>query len=222
MKPTLVCLTVLCGCLLVQARSSTPKNGEKKGVGDNKEFERREQPLRDGENESVSIGKNFNHLWATLKMATNDDLSRVMNVKASKMEPSIDLLLVANVKMKKVAIDEDPRLMMTRMKMVRAMVLLDTAMQCTLNEHIFDMNQCDEVESDFEEANPILDKADELYSRLCLKDISVKQAIDDPVFTALEKRIQDKTNEIKQSRTAKLWLLFSEMVGILKASWLQN
>lgn len=53
-------------------------------------------------------------------MATNDDLSHVMNVKASKMEPSVDLLLVPNVKMKKVAIDEDPRLMMTRMKMVNA------------------------------------------------------------------------------------------------------
>uniref|UniRef100_K1PS75 Uncharacterized protein n=1 Tax=Magallana gigas TaxID=29159 RepID=K1PS75_MAGGI len=78
------------------------------------------------------------------------------------------------------------------------------------------MNQCDEVEIDFEEANPILDKADELYSRLCSKDISVKQAIDDPVFTALEKRIRDKTKKIKQSRTAKLWLLFSEMVAILK------
>uniref|UniRef100_K1QPQ3 Uncharacterized protein n=1 Tax=Magallana gigas TaxID=29159 RepID=K1QPQ3_MAGGI len=89
-------------------------------------------------------------------------------------------------------------------------------MQCTLNEHIFDMNQCDEVESDFEEANPILDKADELYRRLCSRDISVKQAIDDPIFTALEKRIRDKTNEIKQSRTAKLWLLFREMVAILK------
>lgn len=57
-------------------------------------------------------------------MATNDDLSRVMNVKASKMEPSIDLLLVANVKMKKVAIDEDPRLMMTRMKMVSVVASL--------------------------------------------------------------------------------------------------
>lgn len=99
---------------------------------------------------------------------------------------------------------------------VRAMMLLDTAMQCTLNEHIFDMNQCDEVESDFEEANTILDKADELYSPLCSKNISVKQAIDDPVFTALEKRIRDKTNEIKQSRTSKLWLLLSEMVAILK------
>uniref|UniRef100_K1QFC5 Uncharacterized protein n=1 Tax=Magallana gigas TaxID=29159 RepID=K1QFC5_MAGGI len=108
------------------------------------------------------------------------------------MEPSVDLLLVANVKMKRVAIDEDPRLMMTRMKM------------------------CDEVESDFEEANPVLDKADELYSRLHSRDISVKQAIDDPIFTALEKCIRDKTNEIKQSRTAKLWHLFSEMVAILK------
>lgn len=87
---------------------------------------------------------------------------------------------------------------------VRAMMHLETAMQCTLNEHIFDMNQCDEVESDFEEANPILDKADELYIRLCSKDISVKQAIDDPVFTALEKRIRDKTKEIKKSRTTKL------------------
>uniref|UniRef100_K1QT07 Cadherin domain-containing protein n=1 Tax=Magallana gigas TaxID=29159 RepID=K1QT07_MAGGI len=78
------------------------------------------------------------------------------------------------------------------------------------------MNQCDEVESDFEEANPILDKADELYSRPCSKDISVKLAFDDPVFTALEERIRDKTNEIKQSRTAKLWLFFGEMVAILK------
>eukprot|EP00105_Crassostrea_gigas_P037914 XP_019922062.1 PREDICTED: uncharacterized protein LOC109618541 [Crassostrea gigas] len=68
MKPTLVCLTVMCGCLLVQARSSTPKNGEEKdalnrlervlknlekqGVGDNKEFERREHSLRDGDNEN--------------------------------------------------------------------------------------------------------------------------------------------------------------------------
>uniref|UniRef100_A0A8W8LWQ4 Uncharacterized protein n=1 Tax=Magallana gigas TaxID=29159 RepID=A0A8W8LWQ4_MAGGI len=68
MRPTLVCLTFLCGCLLVRARSSTPKNGEEKdalnrlervlknlekqGVGDNKKFERREHPLRDGDNEN--------------------------------------------------------------------------------------------------------------------------------------------------------------------------
>lgn len=57
------------------------------------------------------------------------------------------------------------------------------------NEYIFDMNQCDEVESDFEEVNFILDKVDELYSCLCLKDIFVKQVIDDFVFIVLEKCI---------------------------------
>jgi 5'-3' exonuclease len=99
---------------------------------------------------------------------------------------------------------------------VRAMMLLDTALQCMLNEHIFGLSQFDEIESDRKEANPILVKADELYSRVCSKGISVQQALDDPIFIALEKHIQDKTNEIKQSRTSKLWLLFIEMVAILK------
>uniref|UniRef100_A0A8W8LY58 Uncharacterized protein n=1 Tax=Magallana gigas TaxID=29159 RepID=A0A8W8LY58_MAGGI len=69
MKATLLCLAVLCGCLLVQARPR-PKNGEGKdaldrlerllenleerGIADNEKGERRRPPPRDGDNEDVT------------------------------------------------------------------------------------------------------------------------------------------------------------------------
>ena len=99
----------------------------------------------------------------------------------------------------------------------RGHMLVDTALYCLLISEIFNID----VSKLLEEPQSIMDSTElkeigKLYSQLTSGDLSVSEVYDTDVLKNLEETIRSRTEMLKQSRTAKLWLQYSEMIQILR------
>jgi len=99
----------------------------------------------------------------------------------------------------------------------RGHMLVDTALYCLLISEIFNID----VSKLLEEPQSTMDSTElreigQLYSQLTSGDLSVSEACDSDVLKNLEATIRSRTEMLKQSRTAKLWLQYSEMIQILR------
>ncbi|CAG2207340.1 unnamed protein product [Mytilus edulis] len=99
----------------------------------------------------------------------------------------------------------------------RGHMLVDTALYCLLIADIFNID----VSKLLEEPNSTLEttemkEIDELYSQLSSGELSASEAGESDVLKNLEATVRRKTEILKQSRTAKLWLQYSEMVQVLR------
>ncbi|CAG2250499.1 unnamed protein product [Mytilus edulis] len=99
----------------------------------------------------------------------------------------------------------------------RGHMLVDTALYCLLIADIFNID----VSKLLEEPNSTLEttemkEIDELYSQLSSGELSASEAGESDVLKNLEATVHRKQEILKQSRTAKLWLQYSEMVQVLR------
>ncbi|CAG2196688.1 unnamed protein product [Mytilus edulis] len=99
----------------------------------------------------------------------------------------------------------------------RGHMLVDTALYCLLIADIFNID----VSKLLEEPNSTLEttemkEIDKLYSQLSSGELSASEAGESDVLKNLEATVRRKTEILKQSRTAKLWLQYSEMVQVLR------
>ncbi|CAG2207157.1 unnamed protein product [Mytilus edulis] len=98
----------------------------------------------------------------------------------------------------------------------RGHMLVDTALYCLLIADIFNID----VSKLLEEPNSTLEttemkEIDELYSQLSSESCHFRCGESD-VLKNLEATVHRKQEILKQSRTAKLWLQYSEMVQVLR------
>ncbi|CAC5414988.1 unnamed protein product [Mytilus coruscus] len=99
----------------------------------------------------------------------------------------------------------------------RGHMLVDTVLYCVLIAEIFSID----VSKLLEESHSTLhstemNEIDELYSQLTCGELSASEACESDVLKKLEATVRRKTEILKQSRTAKLWLQYSEMVQVLR------
>ncbi|CAG2249501.1 unnamed protein product [Mytilus edulis] len=96
-------------------------------------------------------------------------------------------------------------------------MLVDTALYCLLIADIFNIDVSklvEEPKSTLETTE--MKEIDELYSQLSSGELSASEAGESDVLKNLEATVRRKTEILKQSRTAKLWLQYSEMVQVLR------
>ncbi|XP_071165969.1 uncharacterized protein [Mytilus edulis] len=99
----------------------------------------------------------------------------------------------------------------------RGHMLVDTALYCLLIADIFNIDVSkllEEPNSTFETTD--MKEIDELYSQLSSGELSASEAGESDVLKNLEATVHRKQEILKQSRTAKLWLQYSEMVQVLR------
>ncbi|CAG2249414.1 unnamed protein product [Mytilus edulis] len=103
---------------------------------------------------------------------------------------------------------------------VRGFMLVDTALHTLMTNEIFGHNVLEEHENEINHSqsieHPLLTEACELYEHLHEEKISLQDALESQTLQAVQELLQKKRNELKQSRTSKLWLSFLDMVAILK------
>ncbi|CAG2245843.1 unnamed protein product [Mytilus edulis] len=102
----------------------------------------------------------------------------------------------------------------------RGFMLVDTALHTLMTNEICGHDVLEEHENEINHfssiEHPLLTEACEIYEHLQEEKISLQDALESQILQALQELLQKKRNEIKQSRTSKLWLSFLDMVAILK------
>ncbi|CAC5369993.1 unnamed protein product [Mytilus coruscus] len=101
---------------------------------------------------------------------------------------------------------------------VRGFMLVDTALHTLMTNEIFghDVSEEHENEINLSIEHPLIMEACEIYDRLQEEKISLEDALESQTLQAIQELLQKKRNELKLSRTSKLWLCFLDMVAILK------
>lgn len=107
---------------------------------------------------------------------------------------------------------------------IRCYFLIDTALHCLLGSALFGINLPSSDENDLGEQTPldsenntILEEASKMYNQCLDKTLCAEAVLDHQVLKQLHISFKGFLEQRKESRTARLWIQYLEMIQILRS-----
>lgn len=107
---------------------------------------------------------------------------------------------------------------------IKGHFLIDTALHCLLGSELCGINLLSSEENDLGDHTPLdsesdyfLEEASNMYIQFLDKTLSAEPVLDYPALKQLHISFKGFVEQKKESRTARLWIQYSEMIQILRS-----